>query len=105
MAPMEQMVDAKARDAWTRKSGYQLNTMRDAYKDLYLANRMDKKKLKANHELYTVYPIDELNIPKWFKELPLIQMVWNKQLLTQKPSNLMSELGWDLESTKTSTSI
>ena len=46
---------------------------------------------------------DELNIPKWFKELPFDHDGMEQSIIDQKVSNLMSELGWDLESTKTST--
>jgi len=86
------------------------NTMRDAYKDLYSLPIMDGQKvivckLKANPMNFTsiAYPIDELNIPKWFKELPFDHDGMEQSIIDQKVSNLMSELGWDLESTKTST--
>ena len=86
------------------------NTMRDAYKDLYSLPIMDGQKvivckLKANPMNFTsiAYPIDELNIPRWFKELPFDHDGMEQSIIDQKVSNLMSELGWDLESTKTST--
>ncbi len=86
------------------------NSMRSAYKDLYSLPIMDGQKvivckLKANPMNFTsiAYPIDELNIPKWFKELPFDHDGMEQSIIDQKVSNLMSELGWDLESTKTST--
>ena len=86
------------------------NTMRDAYKDSYSLPIMDGQKvivckLKANPMNFTsiAYPIDELNIPKWFKELPFDHDGMEQTIVDQKVSNLMSELGWDLESTKTTT--
>ena len=86
------------------------NTMRDAYKDSYSLPIMDGQKvivckLKANPMNFTsiAYPIDELNLPSWFKELPFDHETMEQTIVDQKVSNLMSELGWDLESTKTST--
>jgi len=86
------------------------NSMRSAYKDLYSLPIMDGQKvivckLKANPMNFTsiAYPIDELNIPRWFKELPFDHDGMEQSIIDQKVSNLMSELGWDLESTKTST--
>ncbi len=85
------------------------NKMREAYKDLYSLPIMDGQKvivckLKPNPMNYTsiAYPIDELNIPKWFKELPFDHDEMEKTIIDQKVSNLMSGLGWDLESTKKS---
>jgi DNA polymerase elongation subunit (family B) len=85
------------------------NKMREAYRDLYSLPIMDGQKvivckLKPNPMNYTsiAYPIDELNIPKWFKELPFDHDEMEKTIIDQKVSNLMSGLGWDLESTKKS---
>ena len=85
------------------------NKMREAYKDLYSLPIMDGQKvivckLKSNPMNYTsiAYPIDELNIPKWFKELAFDHEAMEQAIIDQKVSNLMSGLGWDLESTKTS---
>ncbi len=85
------------------------NKMREAYRDLYSLPIMDGQKvivckLKSNPMNYTsiAYPIDELNIPKWFKELPFDHDEMEKTIIDQKVSNLMSGLGWDLESTKKS---
>ena len=85
------------------------NKMREAYKDLYSLPIMDGQKvivckLKPNPMNYTsiAYPIDELNIPKWFKDLPFDHDEMEKAIIDQKVSNLMSGLGWDLESTKKS---
>ena len=85
------------------------NKMREAYKDLYSLPIMDGQKvivckLKPKPINYTsiAYPIDELNIPKWFKELPFDHDEMEKTIIDQKVSNLMSGLGWDLESTKKS---
>tara|TARA_B100001094_G_scaffold106985_1_gene102941 strand:+ start:2599 stop:5319 length:2721 start_codon:yes stop_codon:yes gene_type:complete len=85
------------------------NKMREAYRDLYSLPIMDGQKvivckLKPNPMNYTsiAYPIDELNIPKWFKDLPFDHDEMEKAIIDQKVSNLMSGLGWDLESTKKS---
>ena len=85
------------------------NKMREAYRDLYSLPIMDGQKvivckLKSNPMNYTsiAYPIDELNIPKWFKELPFDHEAMEQAIIDQKVSNLMSGLGWDLESTKKS---
>ena len=85
------------------------NKMREAYRDLYSLPIMDGQKvivckLKSNPMNYTsiAYPIDELNIPRWFKDLPFDHDEMEKTIIDQKVSNLMSGLGWDLESTKKS---
>ena len=47
------------------------------------------------------YPIDELRLPDWFKELPFDQSLMEETIVDQKISNLLDVLDWDLASTTT----
>lgn len=84
------------------------NEMIQNYGDNRTANIMDGAKiivckLKANNLLgYTsiAYPIDEFNLPTWFKELPFDSKAMESAILDKKLQNLLGVLGWDLEETK-----
>ena len=60
-------------------------------------------KLKNNPLNYTsiAYPVDELRIPDWFKELPFDSEAMEQTILDQKIDNLIGVLGWDVQSTET----
>ena len=60
-------------------------------------------KLKSNPLGYTsiAYPVDELRIPEWFKELPFDGDAMEATILDQKLDNLIGVLGWDIQSTET----
>ena len=60
-------------------------------------------KLKNNPLNYTsiAYPVDELRIPDWFKELPFDSEAMEQTILDQKLDNLIGVLGWDVQSTET----
>jgi hypothetical protein len=51
------------------------------------------------------YPIDELNIPSWFKELPFDHEAMEQTIIDQKVSNMIGVMGWDLSKTKTETTV
>ena len=61
-------------------------------------------KLKNNPLNYTsiAYPVDEMRIPEWFKELPFDSDAMEQTILDQKLDNLIGVLGWDIQSTETS---
>ena len=43
------------------------------------------------------YPIDELNLPDWFKELPFDHKEMESTIIDQKIKNLIGVLGWKLQ--------
>ena len=55
-------------------------------------------KLKANPLGYTSvgYPIDESNIPKWFKDLPFDHQLMEATIVDKKIDNLLGILRWNL---------
>ncbi len=60
-------------------------------------------KLKKNPLDYTsvAYPVDQLRIPLWFKELPFDDESMEKTLIDSKLGNLLGVLKWDISSTET----
>ena len=60
-------------------------------------------KLKHNPLGYTsiAYPVDEMRIPDWFKELPFDSEAMEATILDQKIDNLIGVLNWDIQSTET----
>jgi DNA polymerase elongation subunit (family B) len=55
-------------------------------------------KLKDNPLGYTSvgYPIDQTNIPEWFKTLPFDQDLMEQTIVDQKVENLLGVLSWDI---------
>lgn len=45
------------------------------------------------------YPIDELNLPEWFKQLPFNGELMEQTIIDKKISNLLEVLDWDLKAT------
>jgi DNA polymerase elongation subunit (family B) len=83
------------------------NDLRRAYKDRYSLPIMDGQKvivckLKSNPMNYTsiAYPIDELNLPRWFKELAFDHDAMEQTIIDQKIKNLIGVLGWELKETQ-----
>jgi DNA polymerase elongation subunit (family B) len=60
-------------------------------------------KLKKNPLDYTsvAYPVDQLRIPIWFKELPFDEDSMESTLIDNKLGNLLGVLKWDISSTET----
>jgi DNA polymerase elongation subunit (family B) len=84
------------------------NRCRDMYGDKYSMHITDGAKvivckLKSNPLGYTsiAYPVDELRIPEWFKELPFDSEAMEATILDQKIDNLIGVLDWDVQSTET----
>src|SRR6056300_1730177 len=84
------------------------NKCREMYGDKYSMPITDGAKvivckLKSNPLGYTsiAYPVDELRIPEWFKELPFDSEAMESTILDQKIDNLIGVLGWDVQSTET----
>ena len=62
-------------------------------------------KLKANPLGFTsvAYPVDELRLPQWFKDLPFEHAEMEAVIIDKKISNLIGVLNWDLASTNEKT--
>ena len=85
------------------------NRCREMYGDKYSMLITDGAKvivckLKNNPLGYTsiAYPVDEMRIPEWFKEMPFDGEAMESTILDQKIDNLIGVLDWDVQSTETS---
>ena len=58
-------------------------------------------KMKENPLGYTsvAYPVDEMRLPQWFKDLPFEHSEMETAIINNKLDNLIGVLEWDLEST------
>jgi hypothetical protein len=58
-------------------------------------------KLKGNPLGYTsvAYPVDEMHIPQWFKDLPFDGDTMESTIIDNKLDNLIGVLNYDLAST------
>lgn len=82
------------------------NTLKRMYDDKYSINIVDGAKvivckLKDNPMGFTsvAYPVDEMRLPQWFKDLPFNTSEMETILIDDKLSNLIGVLDWDLQST------
>jgi DNA polymerase elongation subunit (family B) len=59
-------------------------------------------KLKDNPMGYTslAYPVDELRLPQWFKDLPFDDATMETTVIDEKLENLIGVLEWDISSTR-----
>jgi DNA polymerase elongation subunit (family B) len=81
------------------------NYLRRVYGDNYSQKIIDGMKivvckLKDNALGFTsiAYPVDELRLPSWFKELPFDDLLMEKTLVDEKIDNLIGVLDWDIRS-------
>lgn len=88
------------------------NTLRKLYNDHYAMEISDGQKvivckLKPNPlKMDSVaYPIDELNIPEWYKELPFDSASMEDTIIDKKINNLIGVLKWDLSETREDTTF
>ena len=86
------------------------NTLRKIYDDQYSMEIQDGFKvvvckLRPNPSGMTsvAYPVDQLQLPDWFKSLPFDNDAMEIALIDKKISNLLGVLGWDLTDRKDST--
>lgn len=86
------------------------NKLRKIYDDQYSLEIQDGFKvvvckLRPNPSGMTsvAYPVDQLQLPDWFKSLPFDNDAMEIALIDKKISNLLSVLGWDLTDRKDST--
>jgi len=84
------------------------NTLKRMYGDKYSMNITDGAKvivckLKANPLNFTsvAYPVDELRLPQWFKDLPFDHDEMENTIIDNKLENLIGVLNWDITSTET----
>ena len=59
-------------------------------------------KLRNNPLEFTsvAYPVDELRLPQWFKDLPFDHDEMEATIINKKLDNLIGVLNWDLTSTE-----
>lgn len=88
------------------------NTLRTLHQDRYSMEITDGTriivcKLKKNDLKMTsiAYPVDEFNLPKWFKELPFDDEEMEKTIIDMKLDNLLSVLNWDMRDSKIDTTF
>jgi DNA polymerase elongation subunit (family B) len=85
------------------------NILKRMYGDKYSMNITDGAKvivckLKDNPLEYTsvAYPVDELRLPTWFKDLPFDHEEMENVIIDGKLKNLIGVLNWDIRSTEQS---
>jgi DNA polymerase elongation subunit (family B) len=83
------------------------NTLKRMFGDKYSMNITDGQKvivckLKANPLEYTsvAYPVDELRLPQWFKDLPFEHAEMEATIIDKKLENLIGVLKWNIGSTE-----
>jgi DNA polymerase elongation subunit (family B) len=83
------------------------NTLKRMYGDKYSMSITDGAKvivckLKPNALGFTsvAYPVDELRLPQWFKDLAFDHAEMEQTIIDNKLSNLIGVLNWDINSTE-----
>jgi DNA polymerase elongation subunit (family B) len=83
------------------------NTLKRMMDDKYSINIVDGMKvivckIKDNPMGFTsvAYPVDELRLPQWFKDLPFDDAAMETAVIDEKLGNLIGVLDWDLRSTR-----
>ncbi len=83
------------------------NTLKRMNNDKYSMNITDGAKVivckvKDNPMGYTsvAYPVDELRLPQWFKDLPFDDAAMENAVIDEKLDNLIGVLEWDISSTR-----
>ena len=83
------------------------NTLKRMYHDKYSMNITDGAKvivckLKQNPMGFTsvAYPVDEMRLPQWFKDLPFDHAEMEQTIIDNKLDNLIGVLNWDIRSTE-----
>lgn len=82
------------------------NTLKRMFNDKYSMNIVDGMKvivckLKDNPLEYSsvAYPVDELRLPQWFKDLPFDHSEMEATIVDKKLENLIGVLKWNISST------
>ena len=88
------------------------NELKDAFSDNYSMTITDGMKvivcrLKSNAMGYSsiAYPVDEMHLPQWFKDLPFDDEAMEESVLNKKIKNVLGAMGWDLDRMNESASL
>lgn len=88
------------------------NKLKKIYNDNYSVDITDGTKvvvckIKENPSGMTAvaYPVDQLKLPDWFKELQFDEEGMESAIIDKKLSNLLSVLKWDLKASRNDTSF
>ena len=83
------------------------NTLKRMFDDKYSMQIVDGMKvivckIKDNPMGHTsvAYPVDELRLPQWFKDLPFDDSLMETTVIDEKLENLIGVLEWDISSTR-----
>jgi DNA polymerase elongation subunit (family B) len=83
------------------------NTLKRMMDDKYSMHIVDGMKVivckvKDNPMAFTsvAYPVDELRLPQWFKDLPFDDTEMENSVIDEKLENLIGVLEWDISSTR-----
>ena len=83
------------------------NTLKRMNDDKYSMQIVDGMKVivckvKDNPMEYTsvAYPVDELRLPQWFKDLPFDDSAMESTVIDEKLANLIGVLEWDIVQTR-----
>jgi DNA polymerase elongation subunit (family B) len=83
------------------------NTLKRMMDDKYSMSIVDGMKVivckvKDNPMAFTsvAYPVDELRLPQWFKDLPFNDAEMENAVIDEKLENLIGVLEWDISSTR-----
>lgn len=83
------------------------NTLKRMFDDKYSMSITDGAKVivckvKSNPMQFTsvAYPVDELRLPQWFKDLPFDDAAMENAVIDEKLENLIGVLEWDISSTR-----
>ena len=83
------------------------NTLKRMHDDKYSMNITDGAKvivckIKDNPMGFTsvAYPVDELRLPQWFKDMPFDDGLMETTVIDEKLENLIGVLEWDISSTR-----
>lgn len=88
------------------------NKLRELNKDRYSTEITDGTKIvvcklkKNDYKINSVaYPVDQFNLPSWFKELPFDDDLMEETIIDKKLLNLLGVLNWNLVETKVDTTF
>ena len=88
------------------------NTLKRMFNDKYSMSITDGAKvivckLKPNPIEFTsvAYPVDELRLPDWFKDLPFDHAEMESTIIDKKLENLIGVLNWNITSTETKNTL
>jgi hypothetical protein len=88
------------------------NKLKLIYNDYYSMSISDgakvivcKLKLNPSGLTSVAYPVDQLTLPTWFRELPFDHDAMEEALIDKKLSNMISVLNWDLKGNKNDSSF